>query len=68
MRSAKRSRPSTDLLESLYASKKTFHAMRRRLPLRVKVREVIELQRVVLPLLARQRPLRSWERPWQIEP
>jgi hypothetical protein len=42
--------------------------MRRRLPLRVKVREVIELQRVVLPLLARQRPLRSWERPWQIEP
>jgi hypothetical protein len=68
MRSARRSRPSTDLLESLYASKKAFHAMRRRLPLRVKVREVIELQRVVLPLLARQRPLRSWERPWQIEP
>jgi hypothetical protein len=68
MRSVRRSRPSTDLLETLYASKKTFHAIRRGLPLRVKVREVLELQRFVLPLLARRRPLRPWERPWQTEP
>lgn len=63
-----RSRPSPDLLETLYASKKAVHARRRELPLRVKVREVIKLQRLVLPLLARQRPLRPWERPWQTEP
>jgi hypothetical protein len=33
-----------------------------------KVRLVIELQRIVVPMIARQRPLRSWERPWEIEP
>ncbi len=33
-----------------------------------KVRLVVELQRIVLPLAARQRALRSWERPWEIEP
>ena len=26
------------------------------------------LQRIVLPLIARQRPLRSWERVWEIDP
>jgi hypothetical protein len=30
-----------------------------------KVRLVMELQRAVLPLIARRRPLRSWERPWE---
>ena len=28
----------------------------------------MELQRAVLPLIARGRPLRSWERPWEITP
>lgn len=38
------------------------------LPLPEKVRLVIELRRIVLPLTARQRALRSRERPWEIEP
>jgi hypothetical protein len=38
------------------------------LPLPEKIRQVMELQRLQYPLLARQRTLRSWERPWEIEP
>jgi len=38
------------------------------MPLPDKVRQVIELQRFVYPLLARQRELEPWERPWEIEP
>ena len=33
-----------------------------------KVRQVIELQKAVYPLLARRRALEPWERPWEIEP
>jgi hypothetical protein len=67
VKAIRRSRPSDELLETLYRSKREFHAIRRRLPLRAKVREVIELQRFALPLLAR-RPLQPWERPWETEP
>jgi hypothetical protein len=38
------------------------------MPLPEKVRQVIELQRFVYPLLARRRALEPWERPWEIEP
>jgi hypothetical protein len=41
---------------------------REELPLPEKIRQVIELQRLQYPLLARQRTLKSWERPWEIEP
>ena len=60
--------PSAALLERLWQGKTDLHRRHARLPLREKVRLVIELQRMVLPLLTRQRPLRSWERPWEIEP
>jgi hypothetical protein len=33
-----------------------------------KVRAVVELQRVCLPLLARRRMLRPWERIWETKP
>jgi hypothetical protein len=36
--------------------------------LKEKVAMVIELQRIYLPLLKRQRPLASWEHPWDVEP
>jgi len=36
--------------------------------MRRKVEILLALQRQDLPLIARQRPLRPWERPWQIEP
>jgi hypothetical protein len=39
-----------------------------RLPLREKVRILLELQRQDYELLKRHRPLEWWERPWDIEP
>jgi hypothetical protein len=60
--------PSEALLEKLREGKAALHRHHSRLALPEKIRLVMELQRIVLPLIARRRPLRSWERPWQIEP
>jgi hypothetical protein len=61
-------RPSPELLERLWKGKAALHTRHASIPLPEKVRLVMELQRIVLPLIARQRPLRSWERPWDVEP
>ena len=60
--------PPAELLDQLRQGKTALHRRHAALPLPEKVRLVIELQRIVLPLIARQRALRSWERPWEIEP
>jgi hypothetical protein len=60
--------PPAELLEQLRRGKAALHRRHSALPLPEKVRLVMELQRIVLPLIARQRALRSWERPWEIEP
>jgi hypothetical protein len=62
------SRPSAELLERLRQGKAELHKQHANLSLPEKVRLVMELQRAVLPLIARQRALRSWEQPWEIEP
>ena len=53
---------------TLAESKSAWHRAQAALPLREKVRILLELQKQDLPLIAKQRPLRSWERPWPIEP
>ena len=53
-----------DLLER----KRARHRAQAAAPLRQKVRVLPELQRQDLPLIARRRPLRPWERPWEVEP
>lgn len=63
-----RPRPSAELIAKLRQGKADLKRQREQMPLPEKVRQVMELQRIVLPLIARQRPLRSWERPWEIEP
>jgi hypothetical protein len=63
-----RPRPSLDLLKKLRAGKWALRRRRSNLPLPDKVRELLELQRLQFPLLARQRSLRCWERPWDIDP
>jgi len=63
-----RQRPSPQLLAALRESKADFHRTQCALPLREKVRLVLELQRLCLPLIARQRPLQPWEQPWAVEP
>jgi hypothetical protein len=53
---------------SIGESKAAWHRAQAALPLREKVRILLELQKQDLPLIAKQRPLLSWERPWPIEP
>jgi len=61
-------RPSPELMGRLRQGKDALRDRRRSMSMREKVRQVLELQRVQLPLLARLRPLRWWERPWDVEP
>jgi len=63
-----RPRPSPDLLEALRAGKVALRRQRERSELREKIRIVLELQRLCLPLIERRRPLADWERPWAITP
>ena len=66
--SGPRPTPSEQLLAALRRAKSDLHREHRELPLREKVRLVVELQKICLPMIARQRPLRPWERLWVIEP
>ena len=63
-----RQRPSPDLLNTLRKGKERLRQDRMSLPLPEKIRQVLELQRLQHPLLAKQRPLRWWERPWDVDP
>ena len=60
-------RPSKDIAH-LLERKRAWHHAQAAAPLQEKVRVLLELQRQDLPLIARQRPLRPWERPWDITP
>jgi len=54
--------------QRLFDAKAEWHRAQARLPVREKVRILLELQQQDLPLIARRRPLRSWERPWPVTP
>ncbi|MXZ71491.1 MAG: hypothetical protein F4Z04_08320 [Acidobacteria bacterium] len=53
---------------ALLRRKRVWHRAQATRPLQEKVRILLELQRQDLPLIARQRPLRPWERPWDVTP
>ena len=55
-------------LSVLATDKAVWHRAQASLPIPEKVRILLELQRQDLPLIRKQRSLRSWEKPWQIEP
>jgi hypothetical protein len=57
-----------DIIGALFERKREWHRREGRRPLAEKFLILLELQRQELPLLARQRPLRRWERPWDITP
>jgi hypothetical protein len=57
-----------DEIDDAFERKRAWHQAQARLPLREKFRILLVLQRQELPLLVRQRPLKSWERPWDITP
>ncbi len=60
-------RPWEDVA-SLLERKRAWHREQAKAPLQEKVRILLELQRQDLPLIARRRPLRPWERPWDVTP
>lgn len=51
-----------------YARKRQWHRAQAQLPIKEKVRILLEMQKRELPLLARHRPLKQHEKPWDIEP
>ena len=53
---------------ALLERKRAWHRALAAAPLQEKVRVLLELQRQDLPLIARRRPLRPWERPWDVTP
>jgi hypothetical protein len=55
-------------MAALRRGKAALRARRVALPLREKVRMLLELQRLHFPLLKQRRAVRPWERPWEIEP
>jgi hypothetical protein len=59
-----RPRPSAELLERLRDDKRQLHAAARALSPVDKVRRVIELQRIVLPQIARRRSVQQYEVVW----
>jgi hypothetical protein len=64
----RRPRPSPELLDALRKGKVALRRQRENLDFRDKVRMVLELQRICLPLIRRRRPLAEWERAWAITP
>ena len=60
--------PEIELAARMFDRKAQWHREQASLQLKEKVRILLELQRLELPLVARQRPLRPWERPWAVEP
>ena len=55
-------------IDDLFRAKAEWHRLQARLPLKEKVRILLELQRQDHLLLKRRRKLEWWEEPWPIEP
>ncbi len=51
-----------------FEAKRRWHEQQARLPLREKVRILLELQRQDYPILAARGALEPWQRPWDVEP
>jgi hypothetical protein len=60
--------PIDETLDRLRNGKRELRARRRSMSLPEKVRQVVELQRLALPLIQRRRPLHAWERVWRLDP
>jgi len=54
--------------ERIFAEKKLWHRRQADLPLKEKVRILLKMQRDDYPILLKRGGLRSWEKPWNIEP
>ena len=63
-----RVRPMEGQIAALFRAKAEWHRRQAHLPIKEKIRILLELQRQDHPLLKRHRRLEWWEEPWTIEP
>ena len=56
-----------EILAALRSGKDELRRKRVAMSLPEKVRQVVELQKIVLPAIRRRRPLREWERVWPLD-
>lgn len=63
-----RARPSPDFVAAQWRAKAAWHKQQAQLPVKEKIRRLLEMQRQLYPIFRQRRPLREWERPWAIEP
>jgi len=61
-------RADSEAEQRAFDAKARWHREQAALPLKAKFRLLLQLQRQELPLVERQRVLKPWERPWDIEP
>ena len=60
--------PIQEEIERIFAAKREWHRKQATLPMKEKVRILLEIQKAAFPLIAKRRKLESWEKPWEIEP
>ena len=58
----------SNLNDEIYQKKKEWHRQQAQLPIKEKMRILLELQKHDIPLIAALRPLKWYEKPWDIEP
>lgn len=54
--------------ERIFEAKREWHRRQAQLPLKEKVRILLQMQRDDYPILKRRGVLKSWEKPWNILP
>jgi hypothetical protein len=54
--------------ERIFAAKREWHKRQAQLPLREKVRILLQMQKDEYPILRARGVLRPWEKPWTIDP
>jgi hypothetical protein len=54
--------------ERIFAAKREWHKRQAQLPIKEKVRIMLKMQKDDYPILKARGVLRSWEKPWNIEP
>lgn len=57
-----------EYMEKIFEAKREWHRKQAALPLKEKVRILLEMQKQDYPLLKKRREMASWERPWDVEP
>jgi hypothetical protein len=63
-----RARPSEELVRRQREAKARWRHEVARRPFREKVAMMLEMQKRLYPVLQKQRPMQSWQRPWSIDP